>query len=144
MEFITLLIATFATALTVSIMVAQMFRKPIEDILNRIVADSVSSAWAKYMRFAIFVTGVSSGVQFYRIEQFLDQPAPKASPTGEVPYVPPTPVLDGAHWLLEIYRTIIQTLQGITWMLLVFFVCSLIAFVIVRAFELRRGNSNAR
>ena len=74
MQFITLLIATFATALLVSLIVAQMFRKPIEDILNRIVADIVSSAWAKYMRFAIFVTGVSSGVQFYRIEQFLDQP----------------------------------------------------------------------
>ena len=140
MQFITLLIATFATALLVSVIVAQMFRKPIEDILNRIVADTVSSAWAKYMRFAIFVTGVSSGVQFYRIEQFLDQPAFKPSPTGEsVPYVQPATILDAAHWLLEIYRTIIQTLQGITWMLLVFFVCSLIAFVIVRAFELRRG-----
>ncbi len=137
------MIATFATALMVSIVVAQMFRKPIEDILNRIVADSVSSAWAKYMRFAIFVTGVSSGVQFYRIEQFLDQPIPRASPMGEAPYVPSPPVLDGAHWLLEIYRTIIQTLQGITWMLLVFFVCSLIAFVVVRAFELRRSNPPA-
>ena len=44
MQFITLLSATFAIALLVSVIVAQMFRKPIEDILNRIVADKESSA----------------------------------------------------------------------------------------------------
>jgi hypothetical protein len=41
------------------------------------------------------------------------------------------------RWVLEIYRTIIETLQGIAWMLLVFFVFALIAYVIVRVFELK-------
>jgi len=39
--------------------------------------------------------------------------------------------------VLEVYRTIIESLQGLALVLLVFFVVALIAFVIVRAFELR-------
>jgi hypothetical protein len=42
------------------------------------------------------------------------------------------------RWVLEIYRTIIETLQGIAWLLLVFFVFALIAYVIVRVFELKQ------
>jgi hypothetical protein len=38
---------------------------------------------------------------------------------------------------LEIYRTVIQTLQGVAWALLVFFVVALIAFAIVRRGETR-------
>ena len=34
--------------------------------------------------------------------------------------------------MLEIYRTIIETLQSIAWMLLVVFVATLIAYVLVR------------
>ncbi len=39
------------------------------------------------------------------------------------------------RWVLEIYRTIVGTLQATAWMLLVVFLVALIAFVIVRAFE---------
>jgi hypothetical protein len=35
-------------------------------------------------------------------------------------------------------RTVIETLQGIAWMLLVFFVFALVVYIIVRAFELKR------
>ncbi|MDY6901026.1 MAG: hypothetical protein SWZ49_23535, partial [Cyanobacteriota bacterium] len=42
------------------------------------------------------------------------------------------------RWVLEVYRTIIGSLQGIAWLLLIFFIFALIAFVIVRIFELRR------
>ncbi len=44
---------------------------------------------------------------------------------------------------MELYRTIIGTLQGIAWMLLVFFVFALVAYVIVRAFELKKKNGAA-
>lgn len=43
--------------------------------------------------------------------------------------------------MLEVYRTIIETLQGIAWMLLVFFVVALVAYVIVRLSELKRTGS---
>ena len=50
--------------------------------------------------------------------------------------------LDGPAIALEIYRTIIQVLQGMAWALLVFFVVALIAFVLVK-FSERRGAKEA-
>lgn len=38
---------------------------------------------------------------------------------------------------LEVYRTVIQTLQGVAWALLLFFVVALIAHAIVRRRESR-------
>ena len=43
----------------------------------------------------------------------------------------------------SIYRTIIGTLQGIAWMLLIFFIFALIAFVIVRIFEMKNERTRA-
>jgi ABC-type arginine transport system permease subunit len=42
------------------------------------------------------------------------------------------------RWVVEVYRTIIGTLQGLAWVLLIFFAFTLLAFVIVRVFETRR------
>jgi hypothetical protein len=53
-------------------------------------------------------------------------------------------VLNADRWVLEIYRTLIGTLQGNAWLLLVFFVAALIAYVIVRGFELRRAQTDAQ
>lgn len=46
--------------------------------------------------------------------------------------------LSQLRWGLELYRTFFGTLQSIAWMLLVFFLFSLIAYVIVRGMELKR------
>ena len=43
------------------------------------------------------------------------------------------------RWILEVYRTIIETLQGIAWALLLFFLFSLIAYVFVRVSESKKG-----
>jgi hypothetical protein len=45
------------------------------------------------------------------------------------------------RWVLEVYRTVIETLEGIAWMLLCFFAVALIAYVLVRIFELRRDRA---
>lgn len=45
------------------------------------------------------------------------------------------------RWVLEVYRTIIETLQGIAWMLLAFFAAALLAYVVVRLSELERATS---
>ena len=50
--------------------------------------------------------------------------------------------LNRERWILEIYRTIISTLQGVAWVLLVFFVFALIAYVIVRIYEVRQKQGN--
>lgn len=49
--------------------------------------------------------------------------------------------LTSERWVLEVYRTVIQTLQGIAWMLLAFFAVALLAYVIVRLSELKRAAS---
>ena len=48
-------------------------------------------------------------------------------------------MLNADRWLLELYRTVIATLQSTAWMLLVVFAVALIAVVIVRGQELKHG-----
>ncbi len=131
--FLTLLIVTFAIAAVVSAAVAYAFREPIRRILNRLVSEELGDAWQRYVIFAILVVGISGGVRIYELQRFID-------PGFRGPNVP-VPVLDANHWVLEVYRTIIQTLQSIAWMLLVFFLVALVAYVIVRGFELRAERS---
>lgn len=128
--FLGLLLLTFILALSVSIGVARMFTDPLDRILKRIIADEISDAWLKYMKFAILVVGVSSGVRIYELEKYITP----ASFVKDAQVVQ----LTGDRWVLEIYRTIIETLQGIAWMLLLFFVFALIAYVIVRLAEMRK------
>lgn len=127
--FITLLIVTFAIAFVVSSIVVLVFAKPIDKILVRIISDEISRAWSKYLKFAIYVTGISSGVRIWELEKYITEPRYEGSKIVE---------LNPERWVLEVYRTIIATLQGAAWMLLVFFVFALVAYVIVRASELKR------
>ncbi|MDO6705143.1 MULTISPECIES: hypothetical protein [unclassified Photobacterium] len=128
--FLLLLVVTFAVSVGVCFLVSQLFSQPIESILKRLVAPDLSFAWTKYLTFAIYVVGVSGGVRIYSLENFIREPSEDFTP----------PVLTTERWVLEIYRTLIESLQSIAWMLLVFFIFSLIAYVIVRGFELRYRN----
>ncbi|MBC3876877.1 hypothetical protein H8K38_03540 [Undibacterium sp. FT79W] len=133
--FLTLLLVTFAVAIAVALLVSRMFTQPIDMILKRIIADAISAAWLKYMKFAILVVGISSGVRIYELEKYI-VPArfDKENKLLELTF---------ERWILEIYRTIIATLQGIAWMLLLFFVCALIAYVIVRVAEMKRRQTDS-
>ena len=128
--FLFLLFATFVVAVAVSFAVMWLFTKPIDRVLRRIIADEISSAWLKYMKFAIMVVGVSEGVQLRDLERYI-------SPTvgGHEIQTATWPGFD--RWIFELYRAAIDTLQGIAWLLLVFFVFALIAHVIVRIGEMR-------
>ena len=128
--FITLLLVTFAIAFVVCTVVVLIFGKPVDNILGRIIADKISKAWLKYLKFAIYVTGISAGVRVWELEKYIT-----ASRFGAEAKVVE---LTRDRWVLEVYRTVIGTLQGVAWMLLVFFVVALIAYVIVRAFELKK------
>lgn len=132
--FLTLLLVTFAVATIVSIIVATTFSKPVARILQRILADEISNAWQRYLMFALYVVGISSGVRIWDLEKYITKPVYK---DAEIV------TLTRDRWILEVYRTIIETLQGLAWVLLVFFLVALVAFVIVRIFELRRARSEA-
>ena len=128
--FMTLLLVTFLISLLVSSLMAWFFNRPIGKILQRIMADDISVAWRRYITFAILVIGVSSGVRIWELEKYITPP-PGAKST--------IVALNLDRWVLEVYRTVIEALQGVAWMLLVFFIFALIAFVIVRVFEMSRA-----
>jgi hypothetical protein len=125
--FFTLLGVTLLIACGVSFAVVRGFDKPIAAILSRIVAEDLSSAWHRYVKFAAYVVGISGGVRIREIERYI------SAPEEDVEVL----VLNAERWTLEVYRTIVATLQSVAWMLLVVFVVSLFAFVLVRGFELR-------
>ena len=133
--FITLLAVTLIIAFVVSTFVVLIFSHPINKILARIISDEISTAWLKYLKFAIYVTGISSGVRIWDLEKYITKPMHEGAEIVQ---------LTAERWTFEVYRTIISTLQGVAWMLLVFFVFALIAYVIVRAFELKRTSSEQK
>ena len=113
-----------------------MCAQPLHNILTRIIDDPISEAWVRYMKFAILVVGVSAGVRIGELEKYItpwrwDEKAQIVPLTGE-------------RWVLEVYRTIIESLQGIAWMLLVFFVVALMAYVVVRLGELKRRRADTQ
>ena len=61
MEFLLLLIVTLLISVIVAGLVILFFRKPIDKIFARILGEDISSAWRKFLTFALFVVGVSSG-----------------------------------------------------------------------------------
>ena len=125
--FLGLLFATVVVAFAVSSLTAWAFTKPLDSILERIIADAISSAWLRYLQFAILVVGISSGVRVHDLERYLGPGAGSAQTSG----------LSLDRWVWEIYQTTIESLLGIAWVLLVFFVFALIAYVIVRIGEMR-------
>ncbi|UXI03898.1 hypothetical protein [Photobacterium sp. TY1-4] len=131
--FFTLLFVTFALAIAVSFCVVKIFDSPIASIFSRIIQDPISSAWHKYVTFAAYVVGISGGVRIYQLERYISAPH-KDTQILE---------LTVERWTLEVYRTIIETLQAIAWMYLVVFIFALIAYVIVRGFELKHGKLNS-
>lgn len=126
--FLSLLIASFVVSLAVCFIIVRLFKSPINRILHRLVAEDLSEAWSKYLLFAIYVVGISGGVRIWELEKYI---IPKA---GEAQSLQ----LTSERWVLEIYQTIIGTLQSIAWMLLVFFIFALLAYVIVRGMEMRK------
>jgi len=129
--FITLLAVTFAIALATSLTIVRLFRTPIRMILDRVVSAELSGAWHRYLDFAVVVVGVSGGVRIWELEKYITARSKEAEVV----------VLNADRWVLEVYRTLIGTMQSAAWLLLVFFIFALIAYVIVRGFELRRGSN---
>lgn len=130
--FFSLLIATFLIAACTATLVVAVFNKPIKAILERIINDSISAAWHRYITFAAFVVGISGGVRIYSLERYIQ---PQIAADGRTV---PLPVLTSERWTLEIYRTVIECLQSMAWMYLVVFLFALVAYVVVRIAERKK------
>ena len=129
--FITLLVVTFVISFSVCFILVKIFNKPLGNILARLIEEAISGAWLKYLKFAIYVVGISSGVRIWQLEKYISPSLDER--TGII-------ALNSDRWVLEVYRTIIGTLQGVAWLLLVFFIFALIAYVIIRAIEFKKGS----
>ena len=125
--FFNLLLVTFSLSIAVSFGIVKAFDKSMAAIFNRIIQDQISTVWQKYIKFAGYVVGVSGGVRIHQIERYISAPRKDTEVL----------VLNSERWELEVYRTIIATLQGLAWMYLVVFIFALVAYVIVRGFELK-------
>ncbi len=125
--FLELLLVTFVIAAAASTGVALLFARPVNKILARLVSDTLAPIWQRYILFAIYIVGISGGVRLWDLERYI-------TPDKEGTLL----VLNSDRWLLEVYKTVIGTLQSVAWMLLIFFLFALIAYVVVRGFEARR------
>ncbi|GGY10059.1 hypothetical protein [Paludibacterium paludis] len=126
--FYVLLLATLFVSLAVSYAVTRFFDKTVKKLLVRLVGDELSGAWSQYLQFAVMVVGVSGGVRLWELEKYV-------STKGESGPME----LNGMRWTLEVYRTMIETLQSVAWVMLMFFLCAMIGFVLMRTLEARRA-----
>ncbi len=140
--FFALLIVTLLIAAFVSFVVARTFDKPIRTILERIVGPDMAGAWARYLQFAIYVIGVSGGVRIYELERYLPSPEIPRTPEGVPTETVYQLTLTSERWVLEVYRTVIETLQSLVWLLLVFYLFALVAYIVVRVFDRKRRDQD--
>ena len=125
--FLALLAVTFVIAAATSFVIARAFHGPVTVILTRIVADELAVAWQRYVVFAIYLVGINGGVRVWELEKYV---APRG--VANVPMV-----LNADRWALEVYRTLIETMESIAWALLAFFGVTLVAYLFIRALEQR-------
>jgi hypothetical protein len=113
--FMTLLLVLFVLAAATSTIAALLFSKPVSKILVRLITEELAPTWKRYITFAIFVVGISGGVRIWEMEKYI-------TPDKEGKLV----ILTSDRWIIEIYKTIVDSLQSIAWMLLVFFLFALV------------------
>lgn len=128
--FYALFAAIVAVALAASLAVVRFFDPAVYKILLRTLGQDLADAWRRYVSFAILVAGISGGVRPWNLEQYLPPSAGKGSTQLEI---------TGARWLLELWSTLTETLRSIALVMLLFFLCSMMAYVIARSLELRRA-----
>lgn len=118
--FVVLFAVSFVVAYLVSAFVSWISRDVVENVLHRYLAYRIATAVSKYFRFAILVVGVADGTRSRLLFDFVS-----ASPWDRTKMAAE---LTPEFWVLEMYRTFIQALEGILGLVLIF---SFVAFVVI-------------
>lgn len=126
---VALFIVSIALAFGVSFGVSKLCRDVAEVVLNRFFARNVSFLTAKYMQFIVVFVGVSCGTRIRLLEDYIgapswNRPDLAAQLTPEV-------------WALALYHTVIQSLEGIAWLLLIFGLLLVAALMGIRRSNMR-------
>jgi hypothetical protein len=127
--FIALLAIVLVLSAIVCFAVTLVFRKQVDRILQRLVGEDIYTAWSKYLLFAVYVVGISGGVRVWELDRYI-------TPAKDQQIIE----LTSDRWFLEIFRTVIGTLQSVAWVLLLFFLVALIALMLVKGREMKRQN----
>src|SRR2546429_2132451 len=123
--FIALFAASFVLALVLSATLAWLSREAMDAILRRFVVDPVvRGGFEKYIRFAIVVVGISGGTRVKALQEYIsaadyNKAALQAALTQE-------------FWTLELYRTVMGTLEAVAGLLLLCIFLALIAPAVLR------------
>jgi hypothetical protein len=127
--FVVLFAVSFVVAYLVSAFVSWISRDVVENVLHRYLAYRIATAISKYFRFAILVVGVSDGTRSRLLFDFISaSPWDRAKMAAEL-----TP----EFWVLEMYRTLIQALEGILGLVLIFSFITLITVFLIRKAHLK-------
>jgi len=122
-----LFVASFFLALALSFGVSKLCKDPVEAIANHFLARNISAGAAKYLQLAIVLVGVSSGTRVRLLEDYISAPSYNKPELAAQ--------LTQELWVIAMYHTIIDTLLGIAWLLVVF--AFLAMFVVI---AIRRSN----
>jgi hypothetical protein len=125
--FLQLLAVALAVSMLASSAVVLLFDHPIRAICRQVVGETLSVAWHRFLRFALFVTGVSSGISTWTLEKYITAGGKDADIVA----------LNADRWIFEIYRSLVSTLQGTACALFTFFLVALVAHVILRRAQLK-------
>ena len=125
--FVKLLIVTFVVAAASSTVAALVFSRPVSKLFERIVSEELASVWKRYIFFALYVVGISGGVRLFSLERYI-------TPDKDGQFLK----LTSDRWVIEIYETVLGSLQAIAWMLLIVFLFALIAYVVLRGYEMKK------
>ena len=125
MVFLIVFLMSLAVSFGVSHLVANSFLQSVDEMLKKMVFDEMRLAWLKYVKYAIYVGGVASGVRIAETQKYVNQ-------NGQ---------LSAGAWVREIYVTVIEALKGILWILLLFLAIGLIAYIVLRVVESRHEDA---
>ena len=137
--FLILLVAEVIVSLGISWYIVRILSQSIEKILNRITSDETSRAWLKFVKFAIYVAGVSGGMRL--TEKDIEEPSMRIMEIGFAGLDSRMYMYVVSRLALEICEAVIGALRGIFWFLAYFFIAAAIAFVIVRVIELIKSKT---
>ena len=123
--FVTLFLASFLLALALSVTIAWISREAIDAVLRRFVADSVvRRGFEKYIRFAIVVLGISGGTRVKPLQEYIS--------AAEYNKAALQAALTQEFWAIELYRTVLGTLESVAGLLLLCIFLTLIAPAVLR------------
>ena len=122
--FVVLFLVTLVVALGVSYIIAKASNHPIESVLHHFFAPHLSAAFAKYLQLAILLVGVCAGARVRALQDYISAPDYNKPAMLEQ--------LTQEFWVMELYRTVIGTLEGILWLIFLFALAVIVAVVIMR------------